>query len=322
VLRALVWLVLTPLFVAVAVIGVRTARSPLVAPAAAPAAPYQVAQTRYPGEVAPEPRDLPPADPGVAARCGEGPAQAADANAASLTTAAWSAFGRPETGWAIYAPRAAIEIGAAGCGPGTPGFADALAVWQGSRRLPRTGVMDEPTLRALAVTWALRRPFVLVNKTGLCPAPPPPEALETSGPGEGYGRTILLRRGAMDAWRRMLAAARAAEPSIAADRNMMTLMSGYRDPAEEAARCLDGGCDNVSRSPCSAHRTGLAMDLYLGAAPGQRPDSTADDNRLFQTRGPAYRWLIANAARFGFVNYAFEPWHWEWTGEPVIWPGT
>jgi zinc D-Ala-D-Ala carboxypeptidase len=20
--------------------------------------------------------------------------------------------------------------------------------------------------------------------------------------------------------------------------------------------------------------------------------------------------------RFGFVNYPFEPWHWEWTGEP------
>jgi LAS superfamily LD-carboxypeptidase LdcB len=30
---------------------------------------------------------------------------------------------------------------------------------------------------------------------------------------------------------------------------------------------------------------------------------------------PAYRWLVANAGRFGFVNYVFEPWHWEWTGE-------
>ncbi len=32
---------------------------------------------------------------------------------------------------------------------------------------------------------------------------------------------------------------------------------------------------------------------------------------------PAYRWLLANARRFGFVNYVFEPWHWEWTGEPI-----
>jgi LAS superfamily LD-carboxypeptidase LdcB len=31
--------------------------------------------------------------------------------------------------------------------------------------------------------------------------------------------------------------------------------------------------------------------------------------------GLAFRWLVANAYRHGFVNYAFEPWHWEWTGE-------
>ena len=25
--------------------------------------------------------------------------------------------------------------------------------------------------------------------------------------------------------------------------------------------------------------------------------------------------LVTRATRFGFVNYPFEPWHWEWTGE-------
>ena len=44
-------------------------------------------------------------------------------------------------------------------------------------------------------------------------------------------------------------------------------------------------------------------------------DSTADPNRLFLSRTVTYRWLLANASRFGFVNYPFEPWHWEWTGE-------
>ena len=33
------------------------------------------------------------------------------------------------------------------------------------------------------------------------------------------------------------------------------------------------------------------------------------------SRTAVYRWMVANAARFGFVNYPFEPWHWEWTGE-------
>jgi LAS superfamily LD-carboxypeptidase LdcB len=57
------------------------------------------------------------------------------------------------------------------------------------------------------------------------------------------------------------------------------------------------------------------MDLYVGQAPGFGPDSSADPNRLYMTRTPTYRWLVANAHRFGFVNYPFEPWHWEWTGE-------
>jgi LAS superfamily LD-carboxypeptidase LdcB len=57
------------------------------------------------------------------------------------------------------------------------------------------------------------------------------------------------------------------------------------------------------------------MDVYLGAAPGFVPESSADANRLFQSRTTLYRWMVRHAARFGFVNYPFEPWHWEWTGE-------
>ena len=59
---------------------------------------------------------------------------------------------------------------------------------------------------------------------------------------------------------------------------------------------------------------GRAMDLYVGQAPGYGPDSTADPNRLVMSKSPAYRWLVANAHRYGFVPYAFEPWHWEWIG--------
>jgi LAS superfamily LD-carboxypeptidase LdcB len=55
-------------------------------------------------------------------------------------------------------------------------------------------------------------------------------------------------------------------------------------------------------------------------APGGDPASTAGFNRLAQSRTPAYRWMIRNAGRFGFINYAYEPWHWEWTGEPVVPP--
>ena len=60
------------------------------------------------------------------------------------------------------------------------------------------------------------------------------------------------------------------------------------------------------------------MDFYLGAAPGDRPDSADDVNRLYLSHSrAAYRWMVGNAWRFGFVPYPFEPWHWEWTGEPI-----
>ncbi|MDB5429439.1 MAG: peptidase, partial [Caulobacter sp.] len=253
----------------------------------------------------------------------EGPADAAAANTTSLTAAAWSAFGRAETGWEIYAPRAAAEIGAPACAPTSPGFAAALAGWQGSHGLGKSGIMDEPTLAAMKNTWAMQRPFVLVNKKGVCPDAPPEVALETTTAADTYGSPLKLRTGALAAWRRLMSDARAEVPSIAADPNLLKIMSGYRDPVSDAVRCVtEMNCQNITRSTCSAHRTGLAVDVYLGSAPGFDPASSEDVNRLFQSRGPAYRWLVANAGRYGFVNYAFEPWHWEWTGEPVVWQAT
>ena len=273
-----------------------------------------------------EPKPAPAETPVIAATAGPGPASpcgadvrfagAALANAASVQTAAWSVMGRLETGWEIYAPLTAREIGAA-CGPETEGFAAALAAWQGSGRLPATGIMDAATLKALNLVWLRRRPFVAASVHGACPAPPPAFRLALATPAEGYGaKPIRLRSAALAAYRRMAAAARAALPGLAGDSQRLTIFSGYRDPAADAARCAkDGDCGTAARANCSAHRTGLALDLYLGAAPGYRPESSADANRLFQARTAAYHWLVANAARFGFVPYPFEPWHWEWTGE-------
>ncbi len=159
---------------------------------------------------------------------------------------------------------------------------------------------------------------MLANSSG-CPAPPPEASLAAVPAADSYGgKSLLLRPRALAAYGRMLAAARAEVPAIRADPRLMTLFSAYRSPAYDAARCArEGNCQGVVRASCSAHRTGLAIDLYLGAAPGLAPDSSDDANRLAISRGPAYRWMVANAARFGFVNYPFEPWHWEWTGEPI-----
>lgn len=249
------------------------------------------------------------------ASCGVGSPAAAAQNAVSLDTIPWAPFGRAELGWSAYEPLIANEIGVA-CPAGSPGFAAALAVWQKTHRLPATGVLNQPTFIEMKQVWQQRRPFVLASRIA-CPPAPDAAALSRAEPGESYGgKTILLRTAALAAYRRMVAAARKELPVLTADPHLLTIFSGYRSPDYDAARCFrDQNCQGVVRAACSAHRTGYAMDLYLGAAPGFGPDSSADANRLYLSRTAAYRWLVDNASRFGFVNYAFEPWHWEWTGE-------
>ena len=272
---------------------------PIPAPAPIPAPP--------PGPAAPTPTPSP--------ACSAGPPEAAAANAASLRTLVWSPFGRAEIGWETYVPLISRELRTA-CPPTSPGFAAALAAWEQGQRFPADGVLDATVFQRMKGVIQTRRPFVQVVARRTCPDAPSIDRLEASRPGEGYGgKQILLRPGAFAAWRRMVAAAKAEDPRIAADPRNLTIFSGFRDPAADAARCVaERNCQGVVRATCSAHRTGLAMDLYVGQAPGYGPDSSADPSRLFMTRSPAYRWLVLNADRFGFVPYPFEPWHWEWTG--------
>jgi LAS superfamily LD-carboxypeptidase LdcB len=92
---------------------------------------------------------------------------------------------------------------------------------------------------------------------------------------------------------------------------------GYRDPAEQIAlrRQHCGPSDyeiyDMPSSECtpptarpgrSMHERGLAVDLTSGG----EPITSRDD--------PAFRWLDANAGRWGFKNLPSEPWHWSTTG--------
>lgn len=234
-------------------------------------------------------------------------------NTTGLTTTSVTPFGKVETGWAIYAPLVAREIETA-CDPETPAFAAALSRWQAAHALAADGRMTAATLSAMSTVWLLRRPFVRAMKTG-CPASPDEKTLVRAASEEAWGgKAILLRPATLDAYRRMVAAARA---DLGIKPPALTIASAYRGPAEEAARCADGSCGNPAKAHCSAHRTGLAFDLYLDDKPGPADFSTADADRLHLSKTPAYLWLVKNADRFGFIPYPFEPWHWEWTGQPV-----
>lgn len=244
--------------------------------------------------------------------------EAAGQNAISLATLVWSPFGREELGWEIYWPRIAEELDTT-CGPTSAGFAAALARWQSRKGVIADGVLRPSDFTAMNNAWYRERPFVALNGSGVCPEPPPLTAMEAAKPEESYGsRPMLVRTRALEAYRRMVEAARQEVPELAAQPDMLKIFSAYRDPAQNSLRCaLEGDCGGAERANCSAHRTGLAIDIIMGAAPGHRVDSSADPNRLHMSRTLAYRWLVANGRRFGFFNYVFEPWHWEWTGEPI-----
>jgi hypothetical protein len=265
----------------------------------------------------PSPRPAAPAASWHVAGCVDAPQfrDAAQTNAHTLASLTWSPFGVTEAGWDAYAPVIAAEIRTS-CPPASAGFAGALAAWQRAHGLPPGGIVEPGTFEKMRVAWMLRRPFVIETRDGHCPPGADEGSLAQAAKDEGYwGKPIQLRPAALEAWRRLRAEAQRQVPAAASDRQLLTIVSGYRSPSENGARCLTGGCGGPARAKCSAHQTGTAMDLYLGSAPGFDPTSSTDVNRSWQAATPLYRWLAANAARFGFVGYPYEPWHWEWAGE-------
>lgn len=243
--------------------------------------------------------------------------QAAMANAISLHSLEWAPFGSAEWGWEAYAPLIEYELGQT-CGPATPAFARALAEFQARRGLAPTGLFDQQTFQILRGLWQERRPFIMARVRGEpCPETPPLNQLGYLVAEEEHADrlTRLLRRDVLEAYRAMVAAARAEAPEIASDPEFLQIFSAFRDPEADAARCAEqNNCDGQRRAVCSPHRTGAAVDLYVGHLAGMGVDDTSPASRLHMARGPVYRWLVRNAGRFGFTPYVYEPWHWEWIG--------
>lgn len=237
------------------------------------------------------------------------------ANGISVYAMEWSPYGASEWGWDTYLPLIQKELGT-DCAPGSPQFARALAEFQYARGLPATGWFDAATFQVFRGVWQERRPFIMGRvRQEPCPDPPPLYQLGYLVESEEHADrlTRLLRRDVLDAYRELVAAARAEVPEIAANPELLQIFSGFRDPEADAARCAQSGnCDGLRRAVCSPHRTGTAVDLYVGHIVGLGVDNTSPASRQHMSRTVTYRWLVKNAGRFGFTPYAFEPWHWEW----------
>ena len=140
------------------------------------------------------------------------------------------------------------------------------------------------------------------------PPPPPPTGIVTQADVVRVGG-IWVNKSIAGQVQSLLNAATAAGFSLGG--------GGFRDPAEQIklrqAHCGSttyavyqmpaSQCSPPTARPgTSMHERGLAIDFM-------------SSGRLISSRSdPAFVWLSANAARFGFFNLPSEPWHWSVNG--------
>ncbi|MEN3330766.1 MAG: zinc D-Ala-D-Ala carboxypeptidase [Blastocatellia bacterium] len=229
----------------------------------------------------------------------------------------WAFGGKSQRGWRLYAPLVGGLIGAEG-EQTTGGFAAQLSRWQQQRGVAANGILDNSTWSRMIADWQANR---LKDHTY-----PTPDALVTLPPAECYdpSRPEELRkveRATYVAYKQMIAAA-AADPSLglqvtrdgqlSESEKYFKVVSAFRSREyQEHLRAQSPNSGRAGLAVNSPHFTGRALDLYVGG----EPVSTKDDNRAIQTQTKAYRWLVKNAARFGFRPYFYEPWHWEYVGK-------
>jgi zinc D-Ala-D-Ala carboxypeptidase len=228
----------------------------------------------------------------------------------------WAFGGKSQRGWRLYAPLVGGLIGAES-DQTTGGFAAQLSRWQQQRGVAANGVLDQSTWSRMIADWQANR---IKDHTY-----PTPDALVTIPPAECYdpSRSEELRkveRATYGAYKQMIAAA-AADPSLglsvtrdgalAEGEKYFKVVSAFRSREYQAQlRAQSPNSGRAGLAVNSPHFTGRALDIYVGG----EPVSTKDDNRALQTQTKAYRWLVKNAARFGFRPYFYEPWHWEYVG--------
>ena len=154
----------------------------------------------------------------------------------------------------------------------------------------------------------------------------PPGDLVEAPAGFGLGRGCTLRRDAIPDLERLLAAA-AGDPRVMGQLRGLSCHRSIERQAEVFCKPRPAGetrAISVAPPGHSEHATGYALDFAV------RPANGCPDAEACMAATPAFRWLVANAPRFGFEmsfpagnkqNVKWEPWHWRWVGVRADAPG-
>ncbi|HYX16568.1 MAG TPA: M15 family metallopeptidase [Nostoc sp.] len=149
---------------------------------------------------------------------------------------------------------------------------------------------------------------------------PYPEARESELVTISANRGIRMRKPAAQKFEEMVAAARRSGV-------ILVPISGFRSVKDQEPLFFAVGAQRnqtpAERAALSAppghseHHTGYAVDVGDGSVPATNLQTNFDNTK-------AYRWLQANAPRFGFEmsfpkdnfqGVSYEPWHWRFVGD-------
>jgi uncharacterized protein YcbK (DUF882 family) len=242
---------------------------------------------------------------------------AAEKNAVLRNELDWTFGGKAQRGWFLYDLLIRQTLGTQK-ETFTTDFASSLLTWQKQIGLNPEGVFDEESLMAMVSQWQNNR---LKDRTAAVP-----DQLLTAPASDFYDPERLeelrqVERQTYAAYKRMIAAA-IADPTLklshtpsgelATEEKYFKIISAFRSREyQERLRRESPNAGTAGLAVNSPHFTGRALDLYVGGD----PVDTNDSNRAIQVSTPAYQWLVANAERFGFRPYFYEPWHWEYVRE-------
>lgn len=230
----------------------------------------------------------------------------------------WNFGGKVQHGWTLYAPLIRHLIESQDDDAASNEFAQRVAKWQERSGIQPTGVLDNETWSRMINGFQSRRlgSHAYADEATLVTIP----AADCYDP----DRDEALRRADREtfiAYKRMVLEAAKdtalglqvdAGGQLASSERFLKVVSAFRSREyQEQLRQKSPTSGRAGLAVNSPHFTGRALDLYVGGD----PVSTKDDNRELQTRGAVYRWLVKNAARFGFQPYFYEPWHWEYVGK-------
>jgi hypothetical protein len=230
----------------------------------------------------------------------------------------WTFGGKPQRGWSIYEPLIAHTLDVQ-AGADSTKFVQAVSRWQKSARLQPTGVLDRADWMQMIASWQSRRlKGAAYPDASQLVSIPSSELYDPDRPAD----MRLVERETYAAYKRLLAAAEAdrslslktkSNGELTDAEKFLKVVSAFRSKEhQDRLRREQPEAGRAALATNSPHFTGRALDLYVG---GYDPVSTKDDNRSMQTQTKAYKWLVANAERFGFRPYFYEPWHWEYVGK-------